>query len=53
MKTARADHSATLLQDGRVLVVGGTNGQDILATAELYDTGFEQLDLGRVDAERP
>ena len=35
--TARTAHTATLLQDGRVLVTGGTdiNG-DVLATAELY-----------------
>jgi hypothetical protein len=37
MATARVSHSATLLQDGRVLVVGGTSGTGTLATAELYD----------------
>ncbi|MBN8231857.1 kelch-like protein [Corallococcus macrosporus] len=41
MGTARLMHTATLLQDGRVLVVGGyntdTSARDALALAELYD----------------
>jgi hypothetical protein len=40
MADARAGHTATLLLDGRVLVVGGidaSDGFDNLATAELYD----------------
>src|SRR6266571_5213849 len=39
MATARADHTATLLENGEVLVAGGTGGGSInpLATAELYD----------------
>ncbi|TMM08157.1 MAG: hypothetical protein E6G00_12990 [Actinobacteria bacterium] len=32
----REVHTATLLQDGRVLVVGGTDGTNVLKTAELY-----------------
>ena len=41
MTTARKDHTATVLVDGRVLIVGGTNGVEALATAEIYnpDTG--------------
>ena len=38
MLSARADHTATLLSDGRVLIVGGTgDGYTFLATALLYD----------------
>ncbi|HEY3354648.1 MAG TPA: kelch repeat-containing protein [Polyangia bacterium] len=44
LATARYEHTATLLGDGRVLVVGGINnvvpgqwGSDALATAEVYD----------------
>jgi hypothetical protein len=36
MKVARAAHTATLLPDGRVLVVGGDGGG---TSAELYDPG--------------
>ena len=37
LNTARSFHSATLLQDGRVLVAGGRVGFDVLDSAELYD----------------
>jgi hypothetical protein len=37
MTMVRAGHTATLLPDGRVLLVGGRNGAQELATAELYD----------------
>src|SRR3990172_9492145 len=37
MTDARVNHTATLLSDGRVLVVGGTNGSVTLGTADLYD----------------
>ncbi len=36
MAAARESHRAVLLQDGRVLEVGGGCGWDILASAELY-----------------
>ena len=44
LATARQEHTATLLPDGRVLVVGGrdydsTSYDEYLASAELYDPG--------------
>ncbi len=58
MADARVGHTATLLRDGRVLVVGGadlSDGYDNLATAELYDpatgrfTRTGSMALGRAD----
>jgi hypothetical protein len=37
METERSEHTATLLADGKVLITGGFNSTDSLATAELYD----------------
>jgi Kelch motif/Galactose oxidase, central domain len=37
MQAARAEHTSTLLQNGKVLVAGGTDGNTDLRTAELYD----------------
>jgi hypothetical protein len=37
MGTSRADHTATLLPSGKVLVCGGSNSSGALNTAELYN----------------
>jgi hypothetical protein len=37
MAEARARHSASLLPDGRVLIAGGENDSDALASTELFD----------------
>jgi hypothetical protein len=52
MAEAREGDSATLLQDGRVLIVGGQNDQ-ILASAELYDPKTGKFSpAGSLDAPR-
>jgi N-acetylneuraminic acid mutarotase len=37
LAAARYDHTVTTLANGKLLVVGGSNGTSSLATAELYD----------------
>jgi hypothetical protein len=36
MKTARSNQTATLLSDGRSLIVGGDDGSGKLSSAELF-----------------
>jgi hypothetical protein len=53
MAEARVGHTATLLPDGRVLVIGGTGPRGVIAAAELWDpetrrfTEAGSLTLGR------
>lgn len=42
MKTARSDHASVLLPDGRVLVIGGTDGTTSLKSSEVFDPSTEK-----------
>ena len=44
MTTARAEHTATLLPNGKVLIDGGWDGFQSLASAELYDPSTRTFD---------
>lgn len=37
----RANHTATQLPNGKILIAGGTNGPNVLRTAELYDPSLD------------
>ncbi len=43
MDVPRSDHSATLLRDGRVLIVGGANATGALKRADFYDPSSNTL----------
>ncbi len=44
MEVARAGHTATLLLDGNVLLVGGTDGQTIHSNAEMFNPAPSTLE---------
>lgn len=53
MQNARAFHTATLLNDGRVLVVGGKTQSDVTPSAEIFDpTTGDWTAVGRLSTPR-
>lgn len=54
MHMPRSTHTATLLTDGRVLIVGGAKGrEEVTDTAEIYDPGTRSFTLvGRMSVPR-
>jgi hypothetical protein len=53
MNAERAYQTATLLPDGQVLVAGGSNGSNALASAELYSAGTTSTPAPAVTAVSP
>jgi hypothetical protein len=47
LSNARADHSATMLPNGKVLIAGGIRKSFSLTSAELYDVGLDFDDSWR------
>jgi hypothetical protein len=56
MQTARAGHSATLLPNGQVLVLGGASDASLASSAELYDPASGKFaptgSMGRVRSDQ-
>jgi len=46
LNTARRGHTATLLQDGKVLIVGGDNQTGIIGQTEIYDPATKNFAAG-------
>ena len=54
LKTPRKFHSAILLQNGQVMIVGGVNAQDnMLNTAEVFDPASQSFYLPPTDMQAP
>src|SRR5436190_23571104 len=45
MALPRKGHTATVLADGRVLIVGGQDGSGVLSAAEIYDPVTQSFQL--------
>jgi hypothetical protein len=52
LNTARLNHTATLLRNGKVLVAGGSENGAVLASAELYDPATETWSIAAPMATR-
>lgn len=49
LNTARLGHSAVLLADGKVGVIGGHSGASVVTTVEVYDPATKRVDDGADD----
>ena len=52
LRTERSQHAAVLLEDGRVLIVGGSNGLGEPSTTELYDPAIGSFVRGADTLDR-
>src|SRR5262245_17864911 len=53
LTTPRANRTATILSDGRVLIVGGIGTNGVSATAEVFDPGTKEFTaVGNMSAPR-
>ena len=46
MSSARKNHAAALLGDGKVLIAGGSNGSNAIASTEIYDPETGAVNAG-------
>src|SRR6266542_2615003 len=54
LNVERRGHTATLLEDGKVLIVGGVNAQNtVLNTAEVFDTASQSFYIPPTDMQTP
>jgi N-acetylneuraminic acid mutarotase len=53
LSTPRSRHTATVLNDGRILIAGGTDGATVIPEAEIYDPSSNTVSpAGRLNAAR-